>query len=88
MNHTCGFRRRSPAAYRPRSADFPRKLATTCDIVEPLGNEYHVVLRTAKNEFTARFDPKELPVPGAPLEVSLNLAKAHYFDPETELSLV
>ena len=69
-------------------ADFPRKLSTTCDIVEPLGNEYHVVLRTAKNEFTARFDPKELPVPGAPLEVSLNLAKAHYFDPATELSLV
>ncbi len=69
-------------------ADFPQPVKTTCDLVEPLGSEYHVVLRTASYEFTARFDPKELPVPGAPLDISLNLAKAHFFDPDSEARLV
>ncbi len=69
-------------------ADFPQKVNTVCDLVEPLGNEYHVVLRTKKYEFKARFDPKELPVPGEPLEISLNLARAHFFDPDSEERLV
>lgn len=69
-------------------ADFPQKVVTTCDLVEPLGSEYHVVLRTASHEFTARFDPKELPVTGASLTISLNMAKAHFFDPETEIRLI
>lgn len=69
-------------------ADFPQKLSTTCDLVEPLGSEYHVVLCTKNHEFTARFDPKELPVMGEPLEISLNLAKAHFFDPDSEKRLV
>ncbi len=69
-------------------ADFPQKVNTTCDLVEPLGSEYHVVLRTKSFEFTARFDPKELPVTGAPLTISINMAKAHFFDKDSEERLI
>lgn len=69
-------------------AEFPAGFAATVDIVEPLGNEYHVVLKTAQHTFTARFDPKELPKMGQKLEITLDMAKAHFFDPESEASLI
>jgi multiple sugar transport system ATP-binding protein len=69
-------------------ADFPQEIKTVCDIVEPLGNEYHVVLKTAGNSFTARFDPKDLPTMGKELAISLDMFKAHFFDPDTEIRLV
>ena len=68
-------------------ADSPQSFMTTCDLVEPLGNEYHVILKTANAEFTARFDPKELPKVGQKLEVTIDMLKAHFFDPESEISL-
>ncbi len=69
-------------------ADSPQDLTVLCDIVEPLGNEYHLQLKTKGNDLTARFDPKELPQAGQKLVVSMDMAKAHFFDPESELSLV
>ncbi|HNT51840.1 MAG TPA: sn-glycerol-3-phosphate ABC transporter ATP-binding protein UgpC [Candidatus Syntrophosphaera sp.] len=69
-------------------ADFPQGFTTVCDLVEPLGNEYHVALRTPQYNFTARFDPKELPKVGQNLEVSLDMLKAHFFDPDTQARVV
>ncbi|MBW6513665.1 MAG: sn-glycerol-3-phosphate ABC transporter ATP-binding protein UgpC [Candidatus Syntrophosphaera sp.] len=69
-------------------ADFPQSFNTICDIVEPLGNEYHVILTTPKYSFTARLDPKELPKMGQELKISLDMTRAHFFDPETEERLV
>jgi len=68
-------------------AEFSQQIPAVCDLVEPLGNEYHIVLKTAQNSFMARFDPKELPKAGQPLQISLDLKKAHFFDPETEVCL-
>ncbi len=69
-------------------ADFPQPVKTICDIVEPLGNEYHVVLKTQNHSFTARLDPKELPKMGQELKISLDLLRAHFFDPDSEARLV
>ncbi|MFO8145631.1 MAG: sn-glycerol-3-phosphate ABC transporter ATP-binding protein UgpC [Candidatus Syntrophosphaera sp.] len=69
-------------------ADFPQGFDTTCDIVEPLGNEYQVVLKTENHDFTARLDPKELPKMGQTIKVSLDMLKAHFFDPDSEERLV
>lgn len=69
-------------------ADAPQKVMALCDIVEPLGNEYHLQLNVGKNDLTARFDPKELPKAGEQLEVSFDMAKGHFFDPDSELSLI
>ncbi|MGI6198809.1 MAG: ABC transporter ATP-binding protein [Candidatus Cloacimonadaceae bacterium] len=69
-------------------ADAPQQIMALCDIVEPLGNEYHLQLKAGKDDLTARFDPKELPRAGEQLAISVDMAKAHFFDPETQLSLV
>ncbi len=71
----------------PRQAESPQKFITKVDFVEPLGNEYHVILTTANNEYTARFDPKDLPKMGQDLSVTFDMAKAHFFDPESEVNL-
>ncbi len=68
-------------------AESPQKFITKVDFVEPLGNEYHVVLTTEHNEYTARFDPKELPKMGQDLSITVDMAKAHFFDPESETNL-
>ena len=68
-------------------AEVPQKFMATVDLVEPLGNEYHVVLKTAKGQFTARFDPKELPRMGDSMSVTVDMVKAHFFDPDSEASI-
>ena len=68
-------------------ADFPQQFTPVCDLVEPLGNEYHVLLKTEHHGFTARFDPKDLPRMGEKLLVSVDMVKAHFFDPESEITL-
>ncbi|MDY0151198.1 MAG: sn-glycerol-3-phosphate ABC transporter ATP-binding protein UgpC [Candidatus Cloacimonas sp.] len=68
-------------------AEFPQNFITTVELVEPLGSEYHVSLKTAKHEFTAKLDPKELPKMGQNLDITFDMVKAHFFDPESEASL-
>ncbi len=68
-------------------AEAPQKFNAVVDLVEPLGNEYHVVLKTARGQFTARFDPKELPKMGDTMPVTVDMVKAHFFDPESEANL-
>nr|MDK2851293.1 multiple sugar transport system ATP-binding protein [Candidatus Cloacimonadota bacterium] len=65
-------------------ASFPQKFTPICDLVEPLGSEFHVVLKTKNYEFVARLDPKELPKVGEELTISVDMEKAHFFDPESE----
>jgi multiple sugar transport system ATP-binding protein len=69
-------------------AEFPQNLKAECDLVEPLGSEYHIMFKTPGYNFTASFDPKELPKVGQTLEISFDLSKAHVFDPETEVCLI
>jgi multiple sugar transport system ATP-binding protein len=59
-----------------------------CEIVEPLGNEYIVYLKTKTHNFTARFDPKDLPPKGQMFPVTLDMGKVHFFDKQTEVCLV
>ncbi len=69
-------------------AECPRNFTALCDLVEPLGSEYHVFLKTNQFELTAKFDPKRLPVMGEDLGVTVDMQKAHFFDPETEVCLI
>ncbi len=68
-------------------ADFPQQFTPVCDLVEPLGNEYHVLLKAGDHGFTARFDPKDLPQVGEKLLVSVDMVKVHFFDPESEITI-
>ena len=66
----------------------PRKIEVVCEIIEPLGNEYIVYLKSSSYKFTARFDPKDLPPKGTPFSVTMEMAKVHFFDKDTEVCLI
>ncbi len=53
-----------------------------------MGNEIYLYLSTAdKKQFIARVDPRVRTQMGQEMELAVNMANAHIFDPKTELSL-
>jgi multiple sugar transport system ATP-binding protein len=68
-------------------AEIPEKIEAICDVVEPMGNEYIVYLNTKNSNITARFDPKDMPALDEKITISLDMAKAHFFDKETEKTI-
>lgn len=69
-------------------AEEPRSLSALCDLVEPLGSEYHVFFQIKSADLTAKFDPKKLPKVGEKLQITFDMKKAHFFDPDTEVCLI
>jgi len=69
-------------------AETPAQFNAICDLVEPLGSEYHVFLKTTKFDFTAKLDPKALPRINENLLITIDLAKVKFFDPDTEVALI
>ena len=69
-------------------ADHPQHVDVICDLVEPLGNEYHVFLKTKQHNLLARFDAKELPKAESPMQVTFDMKKAHFFDPQSEECMI
>jgi len=65
-------------------AEFPQKISALCEVVEPMGNEFIVFLKTKNDKFTARFDPKKFPPIDQEIEITFDMKKAHFFDLETE----
>ena len=57
---------------------------TRVEVVEPLGNEALVHANTADFDITSRVAPDAVPVPGQPLELAFDVAKLHFFDPDTD----
>jgi len=68
-------------------AEKPAELDSICEVVEPMGNEIIVYLRAGVTKITARIDPKKMPQMEKPLRISFDMAKAHFFDIESELCL-
>jgi multiple sugar transport system ATP-binding protein len=68
-------------------AEEPVTVQAQCEVVEPMGNEFIVYLATRHSKLTARFDPKRLPKIDATIDITLDMKKAHFFDPESEVRL-
>ena len=58
------------------------------EVVEPMGNEVLLYLSTRKSSFVARVDPVDLPVVEQRVRLAVEIDKAHFFDPEAEVSLL
>ncbi len=70
-----------------RMAEFPQKVDTVCEVVEPMGNEFIVFLQTGNSSLVARFDPKKLPKIDEKIAVSFDMQRAYFFDIESELKI-
>jgi multiple sugar transport system ATP-binding protein len=62
-------------------------LSARLELVEPLGSEVLLHVRSADGELTARVAPDATPPAGSDLDLAVDLAKVHYFDPATEQRL-
>ncbi|HQY94060.1 TOBE domain-containing protein, partial [Caldilinea sp.] len=64
------------------------ELAATVDVVEMMGNEIFLYLVSRDNkQFIGRVDPRVRAQVGDEIQLAVNMANAHIFDPKTEISL-
>jgi multiple sugar transport system ATP-binding protein len=73
-----------PAAGAP--AHWPR-LRAAAKVVEPMGSECIVTLGAGSLELTARLHGRSLPSEGDALELAVDPATLHWFDPQSERAL-
>jgi multiple sugar transport system ATP-binding protein len=69
-------------------ANSEQVLHATVDVVEPMGAEIYLYLNTAGHSFIARVDPHEKADVNQKLEMVLAMSKSHFFDPQTERTIV
>ncbi len=60
----------------------------TCEVVEPLGSDVYLYLNSGKNNFIARVGAHNRPDVNRDMEVVFDMRKGHFFDPETEATII
>jgi multiple sugar transport system ATP-binding protein len=61
------------------------RMRARVELIEPLGSEVLLHVRSADGELTARVAPDVTPPVGAEIDLAVDLTRVHYFDPTTEL---
>ncbi len=59
-----------------------------CEVVEPMGSDSFVYFTTGRRTFVARMRPNLAPRPESEVEVIFDMSKVHFFDKDTEKSIV
>jgi multiple sugar transport system ATP-binding protein len=60
----------------------------TCEVVEPMGSEVYLYLKTARHSFVARVGAHDRPAVNEDMDLVFDMSKVHFFDAETEVTLV
>ena len=58
------------------------------EVAEPMGSESHLHLRTEKSRFIAKAPSSQKPGLGQDMELVFDMSKAHFFDKDTEKTIV
>lgn len=67
--------------------EWAAKAICSLEVVEPMGNEIFLYFTTGQSSFIARVGAYENPAVGQQMELVFNMAKGHFFDPQTERCL-
>lgn len=59
-----------------------------CEVVEPMGSEVYLYLNTGKHTFIARVGAHDRPKVNQDMEVVFDMSKAHFFDKDSEETIV
>ena len=70
------------------NAEIPAEMKAEVEVVEPLGSEFVVNFETGGTVFTGRLEPKEEPKMGEIMNLVFDMKKVHFFDKETEETIV
>ncbi len=60
----------------------------TCEVVEPMGSEVYLYLNTGKHSFIARVGAHDRPAVNQDMELVFDMSKIHFFDVDTEQTIV
>ncbi|MCX7927124.1 MAG: sn-glycerol-3-phosphate ABC transporter ATP-binding protein UgpC [Candidatus Omnitrophica bacterium] len=60
----------------------------TCEVVEPMGSEVYLYLNTGKHTFIARVGAHDRPKVNADIDMVFDMSKVHFFDKDTEKTIV
>ena len=63
-------------------------IRATCEVVEPMGAEAYLYLRTGSNSFIARVSGHVRPSVNQDLDLVLDMSKAHFFDKTSEKAIL
>jgi multiple sugar transport system ATP-binding protein len=63
-------------------------IRVNCEVVEPMGSEVYLYLNTGKHTFIARVGAHDRPRVNQDMDVVFDMSKAHFFDKETEVTIV
>ncbi|MBU1933535.1 MAG: TOBE domain-containing protein, partial [Candidatus Omnitrophica bacterium] len=58
------------------------------EVIEPMGAEVFLYIKTGKNSMIARVGGHDRPEVGQDMELVLDMSKAHFFDKDTEETIV
>jgi len=59
-----------------------------CEVVEPMGSEVYLYLNSGKNSFIARVGAHDRPEVNRDLDLVFDMSKVHFFDKETEKTII
>jgi multiple sugar transport system ATP-binding protein len=63
-------------------------VTSSVEVVEPMGSEVYLHLKTGRNAVVARVTPQARPEVNQDLDLVFDMGKAHFFDPDTEQAIV
>ena len=63
-------------------------IRATCEVVEPLGAEVYLYLNSGRHTFIARVGAHNRPEVNREMELVLDMSKVHFFDNETEETII
>jgi len=67
----------------------PENIVTvTCEVVEPMGSEVYLYLTTGKHSFIARVGAHDRPEVNQDMDLVFDMSKVHFFDPQTEKTII
>ncbi len=70
------------------NATVDNTVSVTVDIVEPMGAEVYLYLNSGKSAFIARVGGHNRPVVGHKMDVVFDMKKVHFFDKDTEKTII
>lgn len=59
-----------------------------CEVVEPMGSEVYLYLNTGKHTFIARVGAHDRPAVNQDMEMVFDMSKVHFFDKDTEETII
>ena len=63
-------------------------IKATCEVIEPMGSESYLYLNTGKNSLIAKVGGHNKPVINQDMDVVFDMAKVHFFDKDTDKTII